>query len=338
MLQTFTAQNYGCLRDVTLRLTPLHAIVGPNDSGKSTLLKAIELLTRWDKTGQIDGDERFPQESPLTLLNAGYVDKNSAQLCRSLSVVDAEWRSEEKCPFPALIRWEADALRKASHLLPDGQQIRFISSRGEGLPGIYDAILSRGDDAFFKISERLAGHFRSVKRLRLKTISVNQKVIEVELKDGRRVEAKHMSEGMLYYLAFEALRHVEGVGLLLIEEPENGLHPARISEVMGMLRGMSEQGTQILLSTHSPLVLNEMKADEVTVLWRTENEGTQAMRMCDTPHFQERSQVLSLGELWLNYCNGVDEAPLVRGIEEEDADHDKKTDPLSAQAAQPGRS
>ncbi|HEY3253595.1 MAG TPA: AAA family ATPase [Polyangiaceae bacterium] len=34
-------KNYGCVRDLALELTPLHALIGPNDSGKSTLLRAV---------------------------------------------------------------------------------------------------------------------------------------------------------------------------------------------------------------------------------------------------------------------------------------------------------
>src|SRR5690242_16977694 len=35
-------ENFGCVKKVDVALTPLHAFIGPNDSGKSTLLKAIE--------------------------------------------------------------------------------------------------------------------------------------------------------------------------------------------------------------------------------------------------------------------------------------------------------
>jgi predicted ATPase len=37
-------QGYACLKDVKCTLTPLHAFIGPNDSGKSTLLRAVESL------------------------------------------------------------------------------------------------------------------------------------------------------------------------------------------------------------------------------------------------------------------------------------------------------
>lgn len=317
MLTTFTVQNFGCLRDVTLQLTPLHAIVGPNDSGKSTLLAAIEFLQEYDKSSGLSWDPRLSETASafLQATDKGRVTARVRTSGRGQGWSEA-WRSGGG-PSALVVRWEADALRKPANLIPENKKIQFVLGRGLGLPGVYDAILSRGDDAFHQISARLSKLFQSVKRLRLRAVSATHKQIEIELKNGQKISAEHMSEGMLYYLAFEALRHIEGVGLLLIEEPENGLHPARIAEVMRMLRELTEQGTQVLLTTHSPLVLNELKPEEVSVLWR-EEDGSRAMRLCDTPNFKARSEVFSLGELWLNYCNGIDEAPLLKGQEQAD--------------------
>jgi predicted ATPase len=81
---------------------------------------------------------------------------------------------------------------------------------------------------------------------------------------------------------------------------------------MRILRAISEK-TQIILATHSPLVLNEMQPDEVTVLARSPQHGTKATLMKDTANFDERFKAYALGELWLSYANGEDEAPLILG-------------------------
>jgi len=46
MIKRFRVQNYKALRDVTLELTPLHILIGPNDSGKTSILEAIAALCR----------------------------------------------------------------------------------------------------------------------------------------------------------------------------------------------------------------------------------------------------------------------------------------------------
>jgi predicted ATPase len=40
MLERLHIREFGCVKDAELVLTPLHALIGPNDSGKSTLLRA----------------------------------------------------------------------------------------------------------------------------------------------------------------------------------------------------------------------------------------------------------------------------------------------------------
>lgn len=122
-----------------------------------------------------------------------------------------------------------------------------------------------------------------------------------------------MSEGLLYYLAFFVLQYLETVSILLIEEPENGLHPSRIDDVIRVLRNLTEtKGLQVIMSTHSPLVINQLKPEEVSIVTRVDAEtGTVVTPMTKTPNFEARSKVLNLGELWLSYANGKDEADLL---------------------------
>jgi predicted ATPase len=211
-----------------------------------------------------------------------------------------------------VLRLDPDELRTQSGLIADGQPLRLTNERGAGLPGVYDAIVTRDVDAYVAISADLARLFPAVKSLSLRNASKTQKALGVQLKDGTLVSSEYMSEGLLYYLAFAALPHLERTAMFLVEEPENGLHPARIAEVMRVLREISKT-TQVIIATHSPLVINEMKPEEVSVLTRNEKDGTTVRLIKDTPSFAERSAVYALGELWVSYANGQDEGPLVNG-------------------------
>jgi len=157
------------------------------------------------------------------------------------------------------------------------------------------------DKTFDKIRTRVRELFPTVKRVGVRPISQTQLVMETELIDGTVVTAARMSEGLLYYLAFAVLPRLAPSPVVLIEEPENDLHPARIGEVIGALRAHSSAtGTQILRSTHSPLAINELSPDEVTVLTRPSTQkGTQAVPIRQTHNFAERSGGYSLGELGL---------------------------------------
>jgi predicted ATPase len=79
---------------------------------------------------------------------------------------------------------------------------------------------------------------------------------------------------------------------------------------MEVLRKISET-SQVVIATHSPLVVNAMKGDEVIVLTRSADTGTQARLLKDTFNYEERSRVYENGELWLSYANGRDEHDLL---------------------------
>jgi predicted ATPase len=79
---------------------------------------------------------------------------------------------------------------------------------------------------------------------------------------------------------------------------------------MRVLRAVSNR-TQVLIATHSPLVVNELQADEVTLITRTPERGTIATPLTATKNFAQRSRVYALGELWLNYADGDLESELV---------------------------
>ena len=46
MIKQVHIQNFKCLRDVTVELEPFTVLIGPNDSGKSSFLQSLQLLTK----------------------------------------------------------------------------------------------------------------------------------------------------------------------------------------------------------------------------------------------------------------------------------------------------
>jgi hypothetical protein len=45
-LRKVEIENYGCIREGSFSLSPLHCFIGPNDSGKSTILHAVRLAAQ----------------------------------------------------------------------------------------------------------------------------------------------------------------------------------------------------------------------------------------------------------------------------------------------------
>lgn len=356
-IQRFTAKNYGCLRDVTVELTPLHAFVGPNDSGKSTLLRGVRTVVQLaGRTFQTEGGAWQP-------FDPGIFPAQVSELCLGLrwrhlsydvfgdmgldpptlrevvamagkepvdwhrpwpptDVLGAIYNNTRASFDPAvrdqlrrgarLLRLDPDALREPSSLIARSDRVRLHDEHGRGLAGVYDVILNQHLEGYVAIREEVRRLFPSIKTFGLENVSDSEKEIRVQLISGEWIPAKFMSEGLLYYLAFAAIKYLDPACVLLIEEPENGLHPARIADVIAILREISKN-TQVLLATHSPLVINEMSPEEVTVVTRNPDEGTKVTLMKDTANFKKRSSVYALGELWLSFADGIEEAPLLHG-------------------------
>jgi predicted ATPase len=333
-VETVRIQNFGCARDVTLELTRLHALIGPNDSGKSTVLAAIRTACELVRLGQNqlsnDGrlDPRGVFEARITMCSAAieltcarspkkwnaFVGSRGMPPDRDQSL-DLALRDESVDPMrgASLIRWDPDVIRQPCELIPEGRPLA-VGERGERMPAIYDALLSRDRSVFGRIEGEVRRHFPTVKEIWLPVLNKSEKALGVILDNETKVQAGQMSEGLLYWLAFAVLPYIDPTPILLIEEPENGLHPSRIAEVVHVLREVSKT-MQVIIATHSPLVINELQPNEVTILTRDEKTGTRATRIDRTTHFQQRQQVYALGELWLSFADGVDEAALVKDSE-----------------------
>ncbi len=345
-VDTLSIENFGCVRSAKVALTPLHALVGPNDCGKTMTLHAVRLILQSLRGGfgRSSGHGWTPFDPKLALVqsecrialalgSATYVGnlvqdpvaEGAARVLRPIaphpdrreqaldSDSDMSRLRVALTRTPRLLRLDADALRQPSEVLRGDEAHFFRDERGTGLAALLDALRDQGESSYEHVADQLRSIFPSVRLLQLdRSSDGKQTSVAVRLEDGSHVTADLMSHGMLYVLAFLVVAQLEPA-FFLIEHPEKGLHPAQIVDVMSILREMSKT-SQVLLATHSPLVVNELQADEVTVFRRTaERDGAEATLLSKTADFDRRSKMYATGELWLNYANGVDESPLVDG-------------------------
>src|SRR5205085_2476678 len=95
---------------------------------------------------------------------------------------------------------------------------------------------------------------------------------------------EHFSDGTLRLLGL-LWAVTDGTGPLLLEEPELSLHPEVVRYIPQMFaRVQRRNGRQILVSSHSPEILNDpgIGLDEVLVLI-PQSEGTLVKRLADDP-------------------------------------------------------
>jgi len=110
-----------------------------------------------------------------------------------------------------------------------------------------------------------------------------------------------VSAGLRLFTAYLTLRHLAGgLSVLLVEEPETGVHPGRLREIVDCLRTLTQgpRATQVVLTTHSPYLL-DMCAKEEIVVFYPDKDGSCTARPFE--HIRDVDRLLEtfdVGELW----------------------------------------
>jgi hypothetical protein len=198
---------------------------------------------------------------------------------------------------------------------------------GFGLATLIDDIANYDPELYLALRREFCGYFPHFKTIRVETenaigrqlteyglYTVNTsttpgKVILFETTSGDIVRARQASEGALLFLGFLALAYLpepRRPKLLLIEEPEKGIYPKALDQIIPIVKRWTVESPsattpQIVMSTHSPYVLSIFDPDQVTFLRRQE-DGVHGRPLRDAPHIKERlaGGEFYLGELWYN--------------------------------------
>lgn len=83
--------------------------------------------------------------------------------------------------------------------------------------------------------------------------------------------------------------------LILLDEPELGLHPYAITLLASLLKGASHT-SQIIVATQSPLLLDHFEPEDVLVAERA--EGATQLRRLESSKLKAWLEDYSLGQLW----------------------------------------
>jgi len=118
-------------------------------------------------------------------------------------------------------------------------------------------------------------------------------ILKVVDHDGTVHRANSVSGGTLCFLAMIILElDTRSGGLICLEEPENSIYPDRIPEVLKLLQdivtnpkrpvGPDNPLRQIIINTHSPVILNQVSADNLLFaeLKELERAGLKFKRAC----------------------------------------------------------
>ncbi len=147
--------------------------------------------------------------------------------------------------------------------------VSFLDNIRDIHPEIYERIK-------FDLNECL-DEFTDLRFIKVEKDGVLYKKIGLIDKRKKIFWAEELSEGTLYFLALLSIIHQpEPPKLLLLEEPEKGIHPRRIHEVMEYIfRLADEKEIQIILTTHNTQLVDEFDdIPESVFIFEMENGET----------------------------------------------------------------
>ena len=109
------------------------------------------------------------------------------------------------------------------------------------------------------------------------------------------------SDGTLRLLALTLPAYLPDIqGVYLIEEPENGIHPRAVETMFQSLSSVYD--AQILLATHSPVILSMANASDVLCFGKTSEGAADIVSGNDHPALSDWHGETNLGVL---FASGV---------------------------------
>lgn len=356
-------ENFKCFKNFDIELGPFNVLIGPNDSGKTAFLQAIQLALAVPNgidpvpfnlfhplpeglISETNNEDDFQKtnnwfwqgetENKIQIdIMAEAMDAENDSRIYSAMIKKGTGRSEEKIvekdntSTPSK-DWRSYAIGRTDYLRlvpvslrkptrPSAEHlIRGEGSfNGEGLPSLVEKI--RGDvERFTLFQKEFHSRFPYYKRIERKFINqggTDLVKIEFVTRYDNVVPAVGVSDGVMLSLAFLALKYIPQppcYHIFLIEEPENGVHPGALKEIRDTLWHLSRQeGIQVILTTHSPYLLDLVEPEEVRVFAKNQEGAVYAKNLAEFPDVERMRKHFMTGEIWTEF----DENEIVFGKE-----------------------
>ena len=94
--------------------------------------------------------------------------------------------------------------------------------------------------------------------------------------------------------------------IIIIDEPELGLHPVAVTMLAGMIHSAAARGCQIIVSTQSVNLINNFEAEDIVTVDR--RDGQSVFNRLSKDSLKSWIEDYTLGELWMkSVINGQPE-------------------------------
>jgi predicted ATPase len=185
-------------------------------------------------------------------------------------------------------------IRRAS---PPGQA-RGFKPDGSNLPWVIADLEKRHPDALREWMDHVNTALPDLEGVRtVERPDDKHRYLVLRYKGGLEVPSWVASDGTLRMLALTLPAYLPSFrGVYLIEEPENGIHPRAVEAVFQSLS--SAYDAQLLLATHSPVILSVADPEQVLCFAKGDDGATDIVRGSEHPALRDWQGEINLGSLF----------------------------------------
>jgi predicted ATPase len=177
----------------------------------------------------------------------------------------------------------------------------FLRLDGQNLAAFLYYLQQREASAFQQIEKTIRLIAPFFDRFELQPLKLNESKIRLQWRhrsSDQYFDASSLSDGTLRFIALATLflqPQQFRPSVVLVDEPELGLHPYAITVLASLIKSASIQ-TQVIVSTQSPQLLDNFEPEDVLVANRVK-EKTEFSRL-DAAALEVWLEDFSLGQLW----------------------------------------
>ncbi|MBI4777156.1 MAG: ATP-binding protein [Deltaproteobacteria bacterium] len=185
-------------------------------------------------------------------------------------------------------------IRKAS---PPGQG-RGFKADGSNLPWVVEHFKANAPDRFQQWLSHLRTALPDLEDVDTRVRPDDRHCyLTLKYEGGLTVPSWMVSDGTLRLLALTILSYLPDFsGIYLIEEPENGIHPRAVETLFQSLSSVYD--AQILVATHSPIILSMVDADKVLCFAKTKEGAVDIVKGSEHPELRDWKGEANLGVLF----------------------------------------
>jgi len=300
MLSEIAITGFRCFPRAKAELRPLTVLLGQNDTGKSAFLAAIQHLC---EARAPQAEDHWRHDRSLHPSIEGMTERGHISLAGGGDQAAGRASVTPLALYalptggPSLV-----GLGRSDDVGPPA-----LDTLGEEVPAFLDYLVRRDRPRFEAFVASMVQRVAGLEDVKVGHPDAAHRRVDLQIDRGLVLGPDQVSVGVRLLLFFVALSyHPTPPRVVLVEEPENGVHPRRLADLVNLLRDLTRgvhntHPAQVILTTHSPYLLDEVDPDEAQILvFRRNDDGSRTPEPVDRERLKTFLDEFMLGEVWYN--------------------------------------